>query len=390
MLSRRRALRGSAALLTSVLATSGVGLLAAAGPAGAAAPPRLSVRTVLTGLDAPRGIAFDGSGAMYVAQSGKALPGPAGTTRSGSVSRYARGSATAAWRTSFTSLHDALHGAPEALGPEGLSVLPGSCPATSSACDVRMIMSESQVGQAATGSPLQLGNLYVLDAQTGRARAVSNVGDQQWAWTLAHKDLFPDFPDANPYGVLVTRHAGHVRTFVVDAGANTVSEVLPGGATHVVAYIPNETTVARRDSTPTCVAQGPDGALYVGTLDLASNLAAQGGQSSVWRVDPDSSRDVFSAATRWASGLTTLSACTFDRSGAFWGAEIFGPTTQGAPGDVVRIPFRHPAAVQHLGNGQVVLPGGIAQGPDGAVYVTTHTADPAPGSGQVLRLAVDD
>jgi hypothetical protein len=36
----------------------------------------------------------------------------------------------------------------------------------------------------------------------------------------------PDFPDANPYGVLVV--PGH--TCVADAGANTLNEVMPEGS----------------------------------------------------------------------------------------------------------------------------------------------------------------
>ena len=178
------------------------------------------------------------------------------------------------------------------------------------------------------------------------------------------------------------------RTFVADAGANTIGEVLPGGATHVLAYIPNETTVRRRGATPTCMAQGPDGALYVGTLDLLSNLIASGGQSHVYRVDPNTTENYLHAAHLWASGLTTVSSCTFDRAGTFWATELFGATTQGFPGGLVRIPFTDPTSLSRPGAGQVLLPEGIAQGPDGAMYVTTHSADKTPASGQVLRVSV--
>lgn len=380
-----RSTRRSWLIGSVVLVTAATGL---AGVAPATAASAAAVRTIVSGLNSPRGIAFDGQGGMYVAESGLALGGATGATRTGMVDKYAAGSSTAVWRKSFTSLHDSTEGTPEALGPEGLSALPSTCTRPGGDCQVRMIMSESQVGTADAGSPLQLGNLYALNGGTGHVRALSNVGDQQWAWTLDHKHLSGgDFPDSNPYGLLVTAADGHLRTFVADAGANTISEVLPSGATHVIAYIPNETTVAKRDATPTCIAQGPDGALYVGTLDLLSNFAAQGGQSHVYRIDPDTHEGYLKAARLWASGLTSITACTFDRSGNFWATELFGPTTQGAPGDLVRIPFRRPAAVTHLGQGQVILPGGIAQGPDGAMYVTTHTADPTPGSGQVVRVS---
>ena len=375
-----------------VTGTSVLALAAATTVSAAAASGGLTVTPVVSGLASPRGLAFDGQGAMYVAESGSALPGAAGVTTSGRVSKYAGPGFGQVWSQSFTSLHDSEHGTPEALGPEGISAVGNGCMSNShgqrNGCQVRMIMSESHAG---TGDPTgQLGHLFRLDGATGAATDTSNVGDQNYAWTADHASLFSDFPDANPYGLLVTR-GGRLgtRTFVADAGANTISEVLPGGSTHVLAYIPNETTVAHRDATPTCISQGPDGALYVGTLDLISNFIAGGSQSHVYRIDPDTTEGYLSAAHLWASGLTTVSSCTFDRAGNFWATELFGATANGFPGGLVRIPFADPTALHRLGAGQILLPGGIAQGPDGAMYVTTHSADPTPASGQILRVTGD-
>jgi hypothetical protein len=56
--------------------------------------------------------------------------------------------------------------------------------------------------------------------------------------------------------------------------------------------------------------------LYVATLNFVANLFVYGsGQSNVWRVNPDA--DYPTAPTLWASGLTTATARTFDRSGNF-------------------------------------------------------------------------
>lgn len=359
--------------------------------APAAAGDGLSVTTVISGLTSPRGLAFDGQGSLYLAESGTAAPGPAGFTPTGRVSKYAGSDLHQVWSTNFTSLHDSEHGTPEALGPEGISAVGNGCmsssPGQRNGCQVRMIMSESS--HAGTGDPSgQLGHVFRLDGATGAATDTSDVGDQNYTWTTDHASLFSDFPDSNPYGLLVIRGGRQgTRTFVADAGANTISEVLPGGATHVLAYIPNETTVAHRDATPTCLTQGPDGALYVGTLDLISNFIAGGHQSHVYRIDPNTTEGYLSAAHLWASGLTTVSSCTFDRAGNFWATELFGATANGYPGGLVRIPFAHPSSLNRLGAGQILLPGGIAQGPDGAMYVTTHAADPTPASGQVLRVS---
>ena len=88
----------------------------------------------------------------------------------------------------------------------------------------------------------------------------------------------------------------------------------------------------------------------------------------------------------WASGLTTATACTFDRAGNFWATEMFQPNSAGPPGDVVVIPFQHPSQITHVGGGSLPLPGGIAQGPDGRMYVSINSASPVPGSGAVVRL----
>lgn len=387
--------------------TSAVGIAALAASAlvnaGAAhADPSASITPVLGGLAAPRGIAFDGKGNMYVSESGVAGDGPAGLTQTGKVSKFKWGSTTPAWTTGFNSLYmtEDPSQPPDVLGPEGLSAMGNGCMKNSHGkrhgCQLLMITSESTPGVLdATGGAVndpEAGHLYHLNGADGAATSRSDVGSQMYRWTGDHADLFPDdFPDSNPYGVLVTRGAHHgTRTFVADAGANTISEIMPDGTARVVAYIPNEDSGAFRDSTPTCIAQGPDGYLYVGTLDFVSNLfvpPGTGGMSNVWRIDPNA--DYPTKPTIWAAGLTTITACTFDRQGNFWAAEMFaGGLSATPPGDIVRIPFTDPTSQDHFGSGQLPVPGGIAQGPDGAMYVTVGAS--APGvNGGVMRVAVN-
>ncbi|MEY2581312.1 MAG: hypothetical protein QOE09_1161, partial [Ilumatobacteraceae bacterium] len=288
------------------------------------------------------------------------------------------------------------------LGPEGISALGNNCSRKrhghesererEGGCQIRMIMSESHDGVFALSGAetTQIGHLFRINGATGAARSVSDVGDQMYKWTSDNAGLFPDdFPDSNPYGVLVTKddHSDHVRTFVADAGANTIIEIMAGGVTRVISYIPNETKPPLRDSTPTCIAQGPDGMLYVATLNFVANLFGPDGpgQSNVWKVDPNANFPT--EPTLWASGLTTATACTFDSDGNFWATEMFQPNVGGAPGDVVRIPFEHPDQLDRIGGGVLPLPGGIAEGPDHAMYVSINSSSPVKDSGAVVKIS---
>jgi hypothetical protein len=370
-------------LLAGALALAGSLILTSA--SAAATGPTFT--TVLTGLKNPRGIAFDGTGALYVAEAG--VPGAAtgdGVTQSGAVDKYTWESTmwSKKWSKAFNSAYTHAHGAPETIGPSGMSARGNK---------VLMIMG---LNHHEVPAP-QFGHLYQLNPTTGAATDRGDIGEQQWQWTNDRRYLAPqDFPDSNPYGVLIARSEeedSQKAVFVVDAGANTVSRV-KNGVTKVIAYIPNEQPVPGRpnfptqDSTPTCAAQGPDGALYVGTLDLVRNFVDPNqGWSHVYRIELDEDENFLEAAQVWASGLTTITACAFDSSGNFWAAEMFKNNASGPPGDLVRIPFANPSQKQHIGGGHIPFPGGVVQGPDGALYVTVNSAFSTTNDGKVVRVS---
>ena len=147
------------------------------------------------------------------------------------------------------------------------------------------------------------------------------------------------------------------------------------------------------------LAKGRDGMLYVATLDLLTNstfgpsgpdIGANPGHSNVWRVNPNASYPT--PPQLWATGLTTVSACTFDRAGNFWATELFRQNPQGPPGDLVKIAAREVARrstddLVHIGGGALPLPGGIAQGPGGAMFVALVADSPQPGSGSVVKVS---
>lgn len=211
---------------------------------------------------------------------------------------------------------------------------------------------------------------------------MANVGTVDYEFTAANPQLDPggQYPDANPYGVLAL--TGHI--YVVDAGANTLNEVFPNGTIKILAYFENNIT---SDSTPTCVAQGPDGALYIGTLSLVDSLVF-GPSAIVYRVDPrtlpsGNQVPIIGHESEWATGLWPINGCAFGPDGSLYVSELL--TAQDfSGGDVVKIPFNDPATHISLTGETLPFGGGVAVARDRTVYAVGLTVSP---DGFVARLA---
>lgn len=322
--------------------------------------------TVVTGnLSSPRGLTFGPGGRLYVAQAGSG----------GNTSKISE--IRGAW-TSAPAVRDVVTGLPsegengEFVGVDGISALGNG--------NIAAIMAESEAG----GGPPLFGHLLQFNP-AGQWRDVANVGNYNYAWSAEHTDLaYGDFPDSNPYGVLAVPGGA----YVADAGTNTLNFVKANGEISVLAYFPDN---AIRDSTPTCIAPGPDGALYIGTLALVDSIVL-GPSAIVYRVDPSAANPanlntILTLATPWATGLYPINGCAFGPDGTFYASQLF---TQWPPpfsaGDVVKIPFATPGVHTFLTGGALTVPGGVAVGPDGAVYASNFAAFAGPTDGQVVRL----
>ena len=374
--SRRRRRRVGIA----VVAVAAVSTVSAVGFAakGTAAP---TVTVVADGLNNPRGLAFE-DGHLWVAEAGtggtECVPTPGGESNptcfglTGSIDRIDGGTV----KRVFTGLESSAgSGGGSAIGVDGISTFGDRLYAVFGLSDFEVPEGLSPELTAVLFD--QAGHLVRgTTSDAGGLAAVSNVGAFDYAWSNQHKSLVPEqFPDANPYGVLADGH--HV--FVADAASNTLDQVdSRTGSEKILAFVPNPPA---SDAVPTCVAEGPDGALYVGQLTGAGNGA---GSANVYRWTASTGLKV------WQTGFSAITGCGFGKDGSFYVTELdkvgFPPT--GPPGgDVIKIAKNGTRTT--LGTGQLFFPNGFAAGDDGAIYVSNWSVRPGSGPGphgQVVRI----
>ena len=324
---------------------------------------------VVSGLHAPRGLTFGPGDRLYVAEAGLGGTEANPIAYNGAIDEIINEQTAHATLRTIVPGVASLNAEGDVLGLGGLSAHGNG--------GIYAIMG---VSQDATGNS-SFGQLLKV-TPSGRVKTVANLGSVGYQFTGANPQLDPggQFPDANPYGVLAL--PGH--TYVVDAGANTLNEVFPNGEVKILAYFENNIT---SDSTPTCVAKGPDGALYIGTLSLVDSLVF-GASAIVYRVDPTTLPSggqvpIIGHESEWATGLWPINGCAFGPDGSLYVSELL--TAQDfSGGDVVKIRFNDPATHVSLTDETLPFGGGVAVARDGTVYAVGLTVSP---NGFVARLA---
>ncbi|MFA9445867.1 ScyD/ScyE family protein [Egicoccus sp. AB-alg6-2] len=206
----------------------------------------------------------------------------------------------------------------------------------------------------------------------------------RWEQDNNPDDMPPEEPDSNPNGVHVDGDA----IYVVDAGGNTLLEVdAATGEVDLLTLFPERpaivppfiggdgTATMPMQAVPTSVTTDADGNVLVGQL---TGFPFPAGDANVFEIDSDGTPVVRAAGLTAVTGVATrgddLFAVQLARGGLL-GAQ------DDPRGSIARI--RPNGARTDLFAPELILPYGIAAGPDGMLYVSTGAVTPV---GTLLRI----
>jgi SMP-30/Gluconolactonase/LRE-like region len=361
------------------IAAAGLLTIVGAVPAGAnggTPNPDSGFKVVVDGLNNPRQILTAGR-AVLVAEAGQsqdpaATCGPDGSCvgLSGSVTGYIGGFHTRI-QTGLVSISSPPEG-----GGEGPNEVVGVDALALDNWHLYGIATGTCEDLAGVPAPIasQLGKVLRLRGDD-RVTPVADVA----GYECAH-DPDGQGVDTDPYGIA----ARHGTIYVADAAGNDVLKVR--GGTTSLATVLSKTG----QPVPTSLAFGPDGALYIGTLDFE---AGPGG-ANVYRLAPGAT-----TATVYASGLSAITGIAFGRDGELYVSEFTTGFDQNGPspdGDVVIVPSGGGTKTDSwhtLGTGKLHFPGGVGVTSDGVYVSNWSIADATDGAfgpgnhGQLVRLS---
>ncbi len=331
-----------------------------------------AVSVVMTGLNAPKQLAFGPEGALYVAETGTGAVSdscvPAGDegaeacySLTGSITRYWKGEQ----ERIVTGLPSLGVGGEVVAGPNDIAFQGRGNMYVTIGLGADPALRTALGAEGAT-----LGTLIAVKPN-GKWSIVADISGFE-----AANNPDDGVPDSNPYGVL----AEGGRQYVTDAGGNSLLEVSPNGQLSLVATFadialpPLPLPFTSSQPVPTEVVRGPDGAFYVSTLTGAPFLP---GLARIYRVTPGGASSVY------RGGFTAITDFAFGPDGSLYVLQFASELFLGGAGSVVRVSADGTTRTTLIDG--LVAPTGIAVGPDGAVYVTNKGV--LVGAGEVLRIA---
>ncbi len=337
-----------------------------------------SIQVIASGLDNPRGLNFGLDGALYVVEAGRGgtsslclpladAPGIRCYGPSGAVTRITGVGQQQRVVTGLPSLAPA--GGGQATGPH----------------DIDFGLNRGWITIGLAANPAVSAPFEALGIRFGTL--VSVLPNGQWDYVVdisAYEAAAnPDglAIDSNPYGLRILSD----RAIVADAGANAVFQIALNTQISTLGVFPNRTALgpigqSTFQAVPTTVTDAADGSLLVGQLTGFPFIV---GQARVYQLPANGGTPAVVA-----TGFTNIIDIAINRTtgvgyvlehDADGVAPPFGP---GVAGRLIRINANGSQTV--IPTPGLIKPGGIAIGPDGALYVTNRSIEA--GTGEVVRI----
>lgn len=348
---------------------------------------------VASGLDNPRGLDFGPHGALYVAEAGvggggACIPGPTGTPicygATGAVTRIHKGEQKRVI-TGLPSL--AGDGGFFSFGPQDVSIKGGHA-------NIAIGLDATVQDRDSMGdSGDQFAHLVQAKYKAKRQVRLSDLADLG-AYEMDNNSDGAQSSDgqpelrSNPNSVLAYRKG----LVAVDSGANALLSVrrkdrvstMATFPTREVEFPPDSGNMMSMQSVPTSVAMGPDGAFYVGEL---TGFPFPEGAARIYRVVPGQDPEVY------LDGFTHVIDLAIAEDGTMFVLQIadisllsvFSPGGQLATGSVIKVSPSGEREVLVNSEG-LIMPTGLAIGPDGSVYVSNCGV--CAGNGEVVRISI--
>ena len=345
--------------------------------------PQISrIEVLASGLDSPRKLSFGPDGALYVAEAGRggtgaSIPSP---TQPGAFVFY--GATGAITRIQNGVAERVVTGLPSLVLPDG-----------SDAAGVNDIEFDAYGNAYAiiglAGDPANRDNILQIP-DFSQLIAIDNF-DGGASWTRLsdfgayEQNNNPDGQnvDTNLYDLLITDNTA----YVIDAGANALlSQRAFGGEPTLETVFPARITTDPltgealvRQSVPTSITVGPDGALYVGEL---TGFPFQAETAQVYRINAEGQPEVY------AGGFTNITDLAFNKSGGLYVLEYDADGILNGS-DAGALIYVSPDGKTRttLADDELINPTGLEIGSDGDIYISNKGF--IAGQGEVLRLSLE-
>jgi hypothetical protein len=327
----------------------------------------------MSGLDNPRSLALGPEGALYVAEAGR------GGGINGEVCFVAFG---AKWSCGTTGKVERLWKGKQHVVVDGLP----------SWARAKTAAKPGSRAQGADGISFRgRGNMYVsigwerradqrealageLGLQFDRLIRVTPDGLIETVADLAEYEIAHATPDGESDPFKVVAEPG--RELVIDSGANRLLSVRANGEVSTIADFPPHDD--GRQSVPTSVVLGPDGAYYVSELTgVIPGSGFKKGVANIYRLVEGQAPEVF------LTGFTLAIDLAFDGIGNLYVLEHSDVTDKGAavpPGKLKRVELNGCTTEANLCPRTTILnnvnfPTAILVGPDDEVYISVNGTD---------------